>query len=188
MSPVPWEKERRMIPFQYLAGNPTAWQAVAHDLVCSANLLLDILRESDGQNTNAEARGGNVWRTVMMLYGLAAENLIKAIIVAKHSGIASKGTFPDWFKKHNLAALATRASLFVSHSQKHLLKRLQEFVECGKYPVGLREAEGRSTWVHFGSLDWNDTLQLLGYLEEGLERTSGGYAVACPDLRGLHTR
>jgi len=124
----------------------------------------------------------------MMLYGLAAENLIKAILVAKDSGLASKGTFPNWFKKHALCKLARRAGLFVSQSQEHLLKRLQEFVECGKYPVGLREGEGRYTWVHCEPVDLSDTLQLLGYLEEELERASGGHVVASADLRGLHTR
>ena len=132
-----------------------------------------------------ELRVPNVRRIVMMLFGLAAENLIKAIVVAKGSVITSEGAFPKWFKRHDLLALAERANLPVSHYQKHLLKRLQEFVKCGKYPVGLHDGQGRSTWVSFESIDWNDALQLLSYLEGELERASGGYVVACPNLRGL---
>lgn len=177
-----------MIPFRNLAADPSAWQGTAHDLICSANLLLTVLREWDGQRTNTEASRPDVRRTLMMLYGLAAENLIKGIIVAKDPAVASDGTLPKWFTKHNLAALAQRAGLFVSHSQEYLLKRLQEFVECGKYPVGLREGHGRSTWVSFGAIDRNDTFQLLGYLQDELERAIGGYVVRCRDLRGLHTR
>ena len=124
----------------------------------------------------------------MMLYGLAAENLIKAIIAAKQPSLASEGRLPRWFTNHNLAALARRAGLPVPCSQEHLLKRLQGFVECGKYPVGLREGEGRSTWVFSEPVDSNDTFQLLGYLEDELARASGGCVVACPDLRGIHTR
>jgi hypothetical protein len=121
----------------------------------------------------------------MMLYGLAAENLIKAIIVAKNPSLASEGALPRWFTNHNLVGLAKHAGLPVSHSQEHLLKRLREFVECGKYPVGLCEGQGRSTWVSFGSSDSNDAWQLLEYLEKELQRASGGYVLPSPDLRGI---
>jgi hypothetical protein len=124
----------------------------------------------------------------MMLYGLAAENLIKGIIAAKNPSLASEGTLPRWFTNHNLAALAKRANLPVGLRQEHLLKRLQEFVECGKYPVGLREGEGRSTWVFSEPLDSSDTLQLLEYLEEELERASGGFVVANRNLRGIRSQ
>ena len=122
----------------------------------------------------------------MMLYGLAAENLIKAIIVAKNPSLASKGALPRWFTNHNLVALAKRAGLPVPRSQEHLLKRLREFVECGKYPVGLCEGQGRSTWVLSEPSDSNDAFQLLGCLEEELQRASGGRVVPSPDLRGIH--
>ncbi len=162
-----------MIPFKHLAGNPRAWQETAHDLICAANLLSEAVQDCDQRRSNTGARCPNVWRSLMMLYGLAAENLIKAIIVATSPSLASEGGLPRWFTNHNLVKLAKRAGLPVSHSQEHLLKRLQEFVECGKYPVGLREGQGRSTWVSFGPSDSNDALQLLGYLEEELQRTSG---------------
>ena len=176
-----------MIPFKDLAGNPRAWHETAHDLICSANLLLEAVRDKEGRMANTEARRPIVWRTLMMLYGLAAENLIKGIIVAKCPSLASEGNLPQWFTKHNLAALARRADLPVPLSQDHLLKRLQQFVECGKYPVGRREGEGHSTWVFSKPLDSSDTLQLLQYLEEELERASGGFVVASPDLRGIHS-
>ena len=118
-----------------------------------------------------------------MLYGFAAENLIKAIIVAKK--LLPVGSFPKGFKSHNLLVLARKADLPVSQSQKHLLKRLKEFVECGKYPVGLFEGQGRCTWTRL-PFDSNDSLQLLEYLEEELQQASGGFVVAPPDLRGIH--
>jgi hypothetical protein len=124
----------------------------------------------------------------MMLYGLAAENLIKGIIAAKNPSLAAGGTLPRWFTNHNLAALARRAGLPVAVSQEHLFRRLQQFVECGKYPVGRREGEGCSTWVFSDPLDSSDTLQLLQYLEEELERASGGFAAANANLRGIHSR
>jgi hypothetical protein len=127
----------------------------------------------------------------MMLYGFAAENLIKAIIVAKNPTCASsfpvsKGTLDDKFANHNLLELAKKAGLCVSATQEHLLKRLKEFIECGKYPVGRREGQGRATQFSFGALDWSDVFQLLGYLEEELQRASGGHVTAHPDLRGIH--
>jgi hypothetical protein len=84
--------------------------------------------------------------------------------------------------------LAKHARLPVFRSQEHLLKRLREFVECGKYPVGIREGQGRSTWVSFGPSDSNDALQLLEYLEEELQKASGGFVVAHLDLRGIHSK
>jgi hypothetical protein len=127
----------------------------------------------------------------MMLYGLAVENLMKAVIVARKpiSDICfplSEGLFPRWFKSHDLLALAKRADLGVSRSQEHLLRRLRVFVECGKYPVGLREGQDYSTHVFSDPLDWNDVFQLLEYLEEELQKASSGYLTAPPDLRAIH--
>ena len=174
-----------VIPFEHLAGNPRAWQETAHDLICAANLLSEAVQDCDRCKSNSRAPRPIVWRTLMMLYGLAAENLIKGMIVAKNPSLASKGSLPKGFRTHNLVELARQAGLPVSRSQEHLLKRLQVFVECGKYPVGLREGQDRSAWVSFGPSDSNDALQLLGYLEEELQRTSRGYVLPPPDLRGI---
>lgn len=173
-----------VISFKDLAGNPRAWQEIAHDLVCSANILREALPEHEGSKARKLSRSPCVRRTLMMLYGLAAENFIKAIIVAKK--LVSEGSFPKWFKNHDLPSLARRAGFPVAHSHEHLLKRLKEFVECGKYPVGLREGHGRFTWVFSEPGDSSDTLQLLEYLEEELQRASGGFVVAHPDLSRIH--
>jgi len=122
----------------------------------------------------------------MMLYGLAAENLIKGVIVAKNPFLASKGNLPNWFTKHNLASLAVRAGLPVLSPQQHLLKRLQNYVESGKYPVARQEGQGGSTWVSFGAVDSNDILRLLEYLEEELRGASGGFVVPHPRLAAIH--
>jgi len=182
------DRRSPLIPFKDLAGNPRVWHETAHDLICSANLLVEAMRGREEGMANTECRRPVVWRTFMMLYGLAAENLIKGIIVARYPLLASGGKLPQWFTKHNLAALARRADLPVPLTQEHLLKRLQGFVECGKYPVGRREGEGHSTWVFTEPLDSSDAVQLLQYLEEELERASGGFVVASPGLRGIHRR
>lgn len=191
MPKSPREKPNSLVPFEYVVGNPEAWQEVAHDLVGCANILLDAALERKQLQWLAGARGSVSFRVVMMLYGFAAENLIKAIIVAKNPICGplfpvSKGTLVGRFANHNLPELVKEAGLGVSASQEHLLKRLKEFIECGKYPVGRREGEGRATQVSFGALDWSDVLQLLGYLEEELQRASGGLVAAHPDLRGIH--
>jgi hypothetical protein len=178
-------EENPVIPFKHLAGNPRAWQETAHDLICAANLLNEVVQDWDRCKSSTQARRPIVWRTLMMLYGLAAENLIKGMIVAKSPSLAAKGDLPKGIRTHDLVGLAKQAGLPVSHSQEHLLKRLREFAECGKYPVGLRDGQGRSTWVSFGPSDSNDALQLLEYLEEELQRASGGYVVRSPNLRGI---
>jgi hypothetical protein len=175
-----------VIPFKDLAGNPRLWQETAHDLVCAANLLVEAVRDIDRHRSDTRACRPIVWRTLMMLYGLAAENLIKAIIVAREPSLASEGVLPRSFTNHNLVKLARRAGLPVPHNQEHLLKRLQEFVECGKYPVGLHEGQGHSTWVSSEPTDSDNALQLLQYLEKELQRASGGFVVPPFDLREIH--
>lgn len=160
--------------FERLAGDPKAWQETAHDLVGSANIIMDALRDRKEWNGLTHFGDRAFWRTPMMLYGLAAENLIKAIIVARKtisdlSFPLSEGSFPRWFKKHDLFALTKRAGLGVSRSQEHLLKRLRVFAECGKYPVGLREGQHCSMQFLSEEFDWNDVFQLLEYLEEELQ-------------------
>lgn len=178
------EETRVLIPFEQVAGNPQAWQDAAHDLIHAAGILLEAYRE--GETTEAPERRPPMWRTILMLYGLAAENLIKAIIVAKGPNPASEGKLPHWFTRHNLERLAgQRARLHLAKSHAHLLNRLQAFVECGKYPVGIREGEGRTSFVFSEPIDINDTLQLLEYLDEELARASGGFAPASLDLRHL---
>jgi len=186
-----------MVPFKDLVENPRVWQETAHDLICAANILFEAVQDTDHHRSGTRDRRPIVWCSLMMLYGLAAENLTKAIIVAKVArretraspGLVdrSEGPLPNWFTTHNLVELARdRAGLTLSRSQKHLLKRLQEFVECGKYPVGVREGQGRSTWVSLEPFDSNDTLQLLEYLENELQRASNGFVVQASDLRGIH--
>src|SRR5262245_45896229 len=97
---VPPPGYKPLVAFSVLLGNPRMWQEVAHDLVCSANLLC----EADAQRRrrpNAEPRQPLTWRTLMMLYGLAAENLIKGIIVARDSTIRNAERLPRWFANHD---------------------------------------------------------------------------------------
>ena len=160
-------------------------------MVGCANILLDAAREREQSQGLAGSRRSVSFRVVMMLYGFAAENLIKAIIVAKNpicgpSFPVSNGALVHRFANHNLPELAKEAGLRVSASQEHLLKRLKEFIECGKYPVGRREGQGQATRVSFAELDWSDVFQLLGYLEEELQQASGSFVAAHPDLRGIH--
>lgn len=174
------------------------WQETAHDLICAANLLVEAEQNVPHESV-AENRRPTVWRTLMMLYGLATENLIKAIIVAKNPELKSErtekrhdlvarphGPLPGWFRTHDLLSLAKRAGLPIPRTHEHLLKRLQRFVECGKYHVDLREGQDRSTWVSFGSSDSNDALQLLQYLDGELERVSGEFVKAPADVRRIH--
>ena len=166
MPKPPGEKPNSLVPFEYVVGNPEAWQEVAHDLVGCANILLDAVREREQLQGLAGSRWSVSFRVVMMLYGVAAENLLKAIIVAKNpmcgpSFPVSKGTLVGGFANHNLPELAKKAGLRVSATQDHLLERLKEFTECGKYPVGRREGQGGATQVSIGALDWSDVFQLL---------------------------
>ena len=93
MLKTPRREPESLSPFECAAGDPAAWQEAAHNLIGCANIILDTLRVRQGQDGPAGSAGtGAFWRTPMMLYGLAVENLIKAIIVARKP--ASDVCFP----------------------------------------------------------------------------------------------
>ena len=180
MLKTPRREPESLSPFECAAGDPAAWQEAAHNLIGCANIILDTLRVRQGQDGPAGSVGtGAFWRTPMMLYGLAVENLIKAIIVARKPASdvcfpLSDGRFPPWFTRHDLLALAKRADLGVFRSQEHLLRRLKVFVEFGKYPVGLREGQDRPTRVFSDPIGWNDVFQLLEYPRRNFRRQAAG--------------
>ncbi|MEI6624061.1 MAG: hypothetical protein WCP28_19385, partial [Actinomycetes bacterium] len=159
------------VPFEHIVGNPDVWRNVAYDLVHAGNILLLRFRESETPGrSQTDAR---LWRTTLMLYGLAAENFIKAMLAFRFQ--ASKdGRLTSVMKGHSLVKLARQAGLPVPQTQEHLLGRLEQFIKNGKYPAGLCEGDGRATFTLTEPFDLDDTLQLLEYLDEELERSMGG--------------
>lgn len=127
--------------FEKIGNAPVTWQMSARDLICSANTLyqqlldVEILRQQEPDTPISLALFHTSVIPIMLLYGLAIENLIKGLIVAMGIPATSKGKLNKSFKTHNLKALFKLASISISQDDVNLLERLKRVVESGKYPV-----------------------------------------------------
>ena len=157
--------------FNTLKSTAFAWQNDARELICAANVLLDsyerTLGSSSAEKTPFEPNEGCLWRPLMVLYALAVENLLKAIIIARGEDPAPDGTLAKWFKHHRLADHAKRAKLsFVP--KPGLLETLREFIESGKYPIGTNPQSGLRTNQFIHPYYTDTVFDLLEKLEDDL--------------------
>lgn len=159
--------------FNTLKSTAYAWQNDARELICAANVLLNSFEGSLGSSTTGNIpfapNEGCLWRPLMVLYALAVENLLKAIIIARGEDPAPGGALVKWFKHHNLKQHAIRENLsFVP--RPGLLETLRDFIESGKYPIGRNSKSGlRSNQFIFP--DYSDTVfELLEKLEDELRK------------------
>jgi hypothetical protein len=77
-----------------------------------------------------------------LLYGLAFENIIKAIIVKSEGVVIEQGKIKNWLQTHNLVNLATRAGIILTVAQRDLLTRLTAFVGwSGRYPIPMSQTK-----------------------------------------------
>jgi len=162
--------------FWRLVNTPSYWQDAARDLICGANLLkanyyakprlgFDVdgpLSEKEIQETRHTTP-----RPIIVLYAIAAENLLKATIVALGKDpIGPDGRIMNWFATHDLLALARHADL--AAPPEDLLRQLTDFIKAGKYPVGLVDGEARSAHSYFPDSVLTEVDQLLPRLEARL--------------------
>jgi hypothetical protein len=102
-----------------------------------------------------------------VLYALAIENMLKAIIVAMgQDPIGSDGRIQRWFANHKLDTLAQRAG--IAGLNKDLLHQLTEFITAGKYPVGLEDGDGARAHGYFPDSVLAGIEKTLPILEEQL--------------------
>ncbi len=72
-----------------------------------------------------------------LLYGLAVENLLKAIILKNVKPAATRRRLPEWPSDgHDLEKLASRAIVTLNDCERDMLRRLSAFVRwAGRYPI-----------------------------------------------------
>ncbi len=125
------------------------WGLAAHRLKQAGDVVFDRFRQDADRVVREEVVATQAEFTEMpmpasLLYGLALENLLKAIIIDREPTTAAGG-LPRQFRGpsgHNLPSLAKRAGLDLSQEEKDLARRLTAYVEwAGRYPVPTR-AEG----------------------------------------------
>jgi hypothetical protein len=164
--------------FWRLVNTPLYWQDAARDFICGANLLkrdyyskprLGFARRRSLSAYAATRQRHTSARTIIVLYALATENLLKAIIVALGKDpIDSHGELHRWFASHDLEKLATHAGL--QGLDLKLLRQLADFIKAGKYPVGLRDRQGHSAHSYFPDSVIVGIEKLLPVLEERLHQ------------------
>jgi hypothetical protein len=127
--------------FNIRAENPAIWALSARRLKHSGDLIFDAYEIDLQRMTNdvspLELNNLEVAGAATLLFGLATENLLKAIIIAKGPKTVEDGKLRDWPSNgHELILLAEKANIMLNARQKDLLQRLVAFVEwAGRYPV-----------------------------------------------------
>jgi hypothetical protein len=142
---------------------PITWQWSARQFICAAN----ILRRRHEATTDADQLW-NILSPMLLLYGLALELLLKALLVAQGVDATSAGVLNQKLITHNLLTLWRLAALPVNDATGDLLKRLHWSIEAGKYPVGKKPKpdDPGLIWVALTNID--DVGRLLEVVEHEL--------------------
>jgi len=158
--------------YRKLGQMPIAWQLTARELICAANVLYRRYRKMDPATLHKAPerpqpldlhRFHTSAKPILVLYGLAIENLAKAVLVAQGVDATTAGALNRKLKHHNLSQLFREARITLDAETSALLDRLQDFVEAGKYPVGARAAPELLDGMMF------DEVKRIGRLLDTLE-------------------
>lgn len=179
------EDASQRVHYQEKAGQWFRWQATARQFVCAANLLLD---SYDPTLPDVEATDVG-WRhncdlPMMVLYAIAAENLLKALRVAQGEPATEDGRLNKYFRSHNMLKYATDARLDLSADDTQLLLKLRDLVESGKYPIAKSPTDGRRAWTFEYPRDVERVFSMLERLEGAL-RATGKPTLVELDLRRI---
>jgi hypothetical protein len=170
--------------FDRTANIPLAWQITARQLISAANGLREGLERSREKAWLYASK-----MPVLLLYGLAAENLVKAILVAKGTPAVKKGTLTlnEEIKGHDLQKLCGKARVRVSNDDTEILNILSWTVQSGKYPVGTKPAvypgDPTPLWVNLTNLA--RVCDVLDLLEDELRTTGLKWVLPKEDLRAI---
>lgn len=146
---------------------PLAWQWTARNLIGAANRL-----QRDRETTQAAAptkpdRWFDSRQAILLLYGVALENLLKALLVAQGVDATSTGRFNTKLQTHNVLSLWRQANLATDDAKEDLLHKLQWSIEAGKYPVGVKpDPKPSPVWLALPSV--KEIGDLLTTVEDAL--------------------
>lgn len=138
-----WAKQ-----FELAVKSPALWALQARRLKRGAELVFeahtDDLAEMQGGRSPLDLKNLETAEVASLLYGLAFENIIKALIVKKEGVVIDGGKLQKWPRNHKLVNLAIRAGIVLTAAQLDLLARLTACVEwSGRYPVPLSQDKMR---------------------------------------------
>jgi hypothetical protein len=144
------------------------WHEHARKFICAANRLVDSFEATLNPPAGPipEEHSHTSFEPIMMLFGVAVENLLKALLIAKGTTPVSDGELNKKLKGHNLTAFAEEAAITLSQRERQLLKCLQDFIESGKYPIGTKATSGQGARIFKHPSDFEDTWALLQKLDD----------------------
>ncbi len=169
------QRERKM--YEHQAETPRLWQMWAREYLYSGNRLMDLFyrlhlqwddstRETTQMDWELTSTG-----PIMLLYGVAIENLIKGIMVAQGKvEIVQDGKLSSSIGHHSLTDLCRLAGLKQSDVDRRLLIRLQRAIE-NKYPVSKKPTspdEYSGSWKE--NSDFQHILMVFNTLETKLHK------------------
>lgn len=135
--------------FEAKARSPSSWALQARRLKHAADAVFeayfsDLSKMGSGCSpidlVNLETGG-----PATLLYGLAFENLFKAVIINKEGARIEYGRLQRWpGSGHGLVGLAERAEIGMTTTKRDLLSRLTAFIEWGgRYPIPMSQDKMR---------------------------------------------
>ena len=119
---------RSVSRFDALVSSPLAWQRTAVTYIAAGNYLYRVDRLDPGVSISGS---GSNW-PVMLLYATAAENLLKAVLIAQGEPATVGGKLSPYLTSHNLLRYAIAAGLAPNKARQVLLIKLQHALEAGK--------------------------------------------------------
>jgi hypothetical protein len=160
--------------FEIVGQEPHAWLMEATQLKRAADLVGQELAKKLAVSPYGRPRYEDIvlFKSYMLLSGLALENLAKGIIVGRNPGVVTPDTFN--LKGHNLLQLAQQAALPFSDAERDILDRLTAFVVwAGKYPIHLQATKNVHPPFMHTDLELIDRLFVkFGAILEGEHPTS----------------
>ena len=135
--------------FETKGSIPSIWALQARRLKRAADLLFDAylsdLRKMEGGCSPIGLANLETVGPATLLYGLAFENLFKAVILNQEGATIEDGRLKKWpGSGHELIGLADRASIQLTTTQRDLLSRLTAFIEwAGRYPIPMSQEKMR---------------------------------------------
>ena len=128
---------------------PERWISQARRLSASADLLFNAylkdLHRFGKVRKVSSLKNLEHAMPATLLYGLALENLLKAILVHNDPSRTSNGRLAEWpGGGHDLSVLAREAEVALDSVETDLLKRLSQFIKwAGRYPIPKKAIEMR---------------------------------------------
>lgn len=132
------KQERAKEMFEIVGRDPGSWLLSAKTLKVSADLILaEVTKTIETYHPLGRAPGEKQFQILsyMLLAGLALENLVKGILIARNPELITEH-LDTTLGRHNLVGLAQRVGGKLSKEETRLLTQLSQYVLWGgRYPI-----------------------------------------------------